>query len=563
MTINYKIISTMLVTICLQGLVNYAIGDENNDIIVIAGKADGIRHLKATKLAIEAFPKSKRYVNIGTTNKMKEAWNDEFHSTDELNFLERPKQAIQMFDPVRNHKENSPVIFMTGHGFSPRVESNPRTAGLQSIFKNGETALNNKVLGNLIGKKLDNTKYNRIIATQCYSGSIHNISFDFENVCSLSSTDWKSPSIVTQKDNINLYVKGILIEKQSSNLGLNSNGKMNLIDAHIAGILTDYKNDSKQSPSSIAYVDYILGEGPYLNFDSQISSRKNCNKNSNQSSGGVSSLTKLFENITKMSQGSSRKELALSPIEFSRLDNLSQDLYLKLKKNKKINKMLSYCPSLVFKQTKEDSLEKEINELVKQKKLYDVETEEISSRLLESKNEFINNFLEMKPNLNSLSKNIDLIQFLTKIKIQTPSISEELISTKISKFFERKVNANKILISDLESKKAAFTDQFEYLQNELQSSQYYNNIKESFDEARKLSDKSSSILVSIKNKYEELSELKLGFTKNFDEDKSIRICRNLNTFIEKMRKRSYFFKKASIDQVNKLNSLIRCENEPL
>jgi len=165
-------------------------------------------------------------------------------------------------------KENA-LVFITGHGVGPQSREELLGGGLPVFGSHGvQTQYSNHNLQNVIRDCSGPDRFIRLVGTHCYSGGLSNIVFDekIPNICSASSTDglhfgWSSDE--GPPGGISLYGQAFFNELKHREFPLGKTGSVSLLEAHLSGFLSDSLNDGRAQLSSLAYVDYVLHEGPY------------------------------------------------------------------------------------------------------------------------------------------------------------------------------------------------------------------------------------------------------------------------------------------------------------
>lgn len=229
-----------------------------SNVLVIAGGADATRHENVSKLAFDVAQRFGQKALIATNKKWEWLPGQQFLPADSGAQM---GMAFSFFGSARNPEKFSSAIslvFINDHGGASSLQDGPIASTI--VLGNGEL-WSGAELSKQIKQSLLNQKYVRLVGIQCYSGGLHEISFENENTCSASNTDFASVSNSDPK--ISAYGKGFWEEIRNPRLDLDGDGKVNLMEAHFAGALSDTLNEGKGQTSSMAYVDKVLAHGPY------------------------------------------------------------------------------------------------------------------------------------------------------------------------------------------------------------------------------------------------------------------------------------------------------------
>jgi hypothetical protein len=138
----------------------------------------------------------------------------------------------------------------TGHGFEP--DDGP------AIHRNATIGLDK--LSQLFKKNQNKTV--RLLSTQCYSGSMHQLAFENNNVCVSASTDRRTAHF-NPADGTAEHQGAFLSASAQNGWDLDHNGRMSMYERHLSGLLADTQNYSRSDLSSNAYIDFITKSGAY------------------------------------------------------------------------------------------------------------------------------------------------------------------------------------------------------------------------------------------------------------------------------------------------------------
>jgi hypothetical protein len=153
-------------------------------------------------------------------------------------------------------------IFINGHGHSTNNENKPEETGI--VLKNGK--ISHDLLDQYIDDEIPFMTKVKITAPYCFSGGIHSISFYRPNTCSVSATDFRTPS----------YGEGDIFFGTTSSYGTNFSKLINkkpilsLADAHKEIVLSDFRNDQRGSLSSMDFIKRKLSQSQYGSSQSLI-----------------------------------------------------------------------------------------------------------------------------------------------------------------------------------------------------------------------------------------------------------------------------------------------------
>lgn len=165
------------------------------------------------------------------------------------------------------HKQSKPggssLIFINDHGGAPVSNDDPASA---TISLGGQIDLRTQDFGDFANLKLSDQKYVRLVGIQCFSGALHEVSFQNENTCSATSTDFSVTNLSDER--ISLYGQGFWYAANSatyerSPADLDENGEVSLLEAHYAGMVEDTNNEGRGQTSSMAFIDKVLKQGAY------------------------------------------------------------------------------------------------------------------------------------------------------------------------------------------------------------------------------------------------------------------------------------------------------------
>ena len=158
--------------------------------------------------------------------------------------------------------------------WAPRKRTNfPISPGLSRIsLPAGKEYISHQKISDSIRSVTRNYNAVKIIGIHCYSGGTHEIAHKNQNTCSLSSSDYLSPSF--SKIYINLYGEGIIDERNATasnkKFDLNKDGKTSMLEAHFAGLANDNMNFGRNTTSSMAYLDKVLSQGAYAHNEENL-----------------------------------------------------------------------------------------------------------------------------------------------------------------------------------------------------------------------------------------------------------------------------------------------------
>ncbi|OQW47228.1 MAG: hypothetical protein A4S09_15660 [Proteobacteria bacterium SG_bin7] len=159
------------------------------------------------------------------------------------------------------------TIFINNHGGSPNSLKDPKSAAVL-LYKDPLNILTrtpkitHTELEGLIQKYVPKSTKVNLVGIHCFSGALHHISFSGPNICSSSSTDFKSRTNTPEETNA--YGRGFWNELENKNFDLNKDGKTSLYEAHLSALSHDPYNNGKGELSSITFVSSVLGEGEYI-----------------------------------------------------------------------------------------------------------------------------------------------------------------------------------------------------------------------------------------------------------------------------------------------------------
>ena len=149
-------------------------------------------------------------------------------------------------------------IFISDHGFEPSSESKPKSSGLYM----SRAKVTHQDLNELIRDNVPQDRKVILVGAYCYSGGLHNISFENSNVCSAAVTDFRTPAAGGNWfTGIPTY--GNNFWKSALKLRKASGSKPALYESHVEASRDDFLNDWRGDLSSFAYVDQVLNQGPY------------------------------------------------------------------------------------------------------------------------------------------------------------------------------------------------------------------------------------------------------------------------------------------------------------
>jgi len=152
----------------------------------------------------------------------------------------------------RLQPEDTLTIYLNDHGDAPTSATDAISGSVVlygrdlSLFP---PELKDTELLQMIAQDVPEGTPVKIVAQLCYSGGLNEIAFALPNVCSATSTDFRSMGYVKTQ-----YSHGFWAQA--------SQGK-SLLESHFAGLLADTYNQKRGQTSSMAYVDKVLHEGPY------------------------------------------------------------------------------------------------------------------------------------------------------------------------------------------------------------------------------------------------------------------------------------------------------------
>ncbi len=153
-------------------------------------------------------------------------------------------------DTVSTSGGNNIVLYFTGHGGAPSDATKPETS---SVMFFGKEYTYNEIQAVLA--KYPNTKF-KVISDACFSGGVHSISKNLNNVCSSSPVPY-----FTQ------FYNGSPVEMiWSRNVWADiyrTKGKTSLAKASFEGFNSDIANVNLGNMSSFDFVDFTLKKGAY------------------------------------------------------------------------------------------------------------------------------------------------------------------------------------------------------------------------------------------------------------------------------------------------------------
>jgi len=147
-------------------------------------------------------------------------------------------------------------LLVNGHGFSTKNERRPENTGLVL----DKEKLTHKKLGDLIWDNIPFFTKVKMIAPYCFSGGIHTIAFDRPRTCSVSATDFRTPSY-GEGDIFSGGTTTAFGSKRS--LLIRKNPNMSFEESFQRTAEKDFLNDQRGTTSSMAYLKKLLGEGAY------------------------------------------------------------------------------------------------------------------------------------------------------------------------------------------------------------------------------------------------------------------------------------------------------------
>jgi len=168
------------------------------------------------------------------------------------------KQALKDLPPGENLK-----IFLSDHGYEPTDEKVPLTSGLML----GKVRFSHKDFADIIKEVVPKERKVLLIGSYCFSGGLHSISFENDNICSSAVTDFRTPARAeefTGPIKIADPTYGASFWDASLRMLAKEKKRPALFQAHVEAVLGDTPlNDWRGDLSSFAFVDHVLGEGPY------------------------------------------------------------------------------------------------------------------------------------------------------------------------------------------------------------------------------------------------------------------------------------------------------------
>lgn len=192
----------------------------------------------------------------------------------------KTKQDIEnVFKMVATDLKKGDVVNLNinNHGNAPSSKKHPLSSTialdihLQDKFPYisvGEMSMFE--LKQLIKKYFSNHQV-QIVSSQCYSGSAHEISFEEENICSISSTDYRSTSYT--KGGHDMFAEGVLSALTDHSYDFNKDNQTSLFEAYLSAIFNDFSgNKGRGSLSSDAFLSKKLSLDAYNlnNYEFQL-----------------------------------------------------------------------------------------------------------------------------------------------------------------------------------------------------------------------------------------------------------------------------------------------------
>ena len=157
-------------------------------------------------------------------------------------------QAIK--DMVSNTKNSNIVIYLTGHGDAPEDPAKPETS---SVMFFGDLYSYKEIQQVLA--KYPTAKF-KIISDLCFSGGVHTISKNLNNVCSASPVPYFTKFYHGSPVKI-IWTRYVWQEIYRTK------GRTSLAKASFEGFDKDIANINLGNLSSFDYVHFILKKGPY------------------------------------------------------------------------------------------------------------------------------------------------------------------------------------------------------------------------------------------------------------------------------------------------------------
>lgn len=159
---------------------------------------------------------------------------------------------------LKKLKEGEPLkIFINDHGTAPHSESDELSSG----FYMSSGKISHEEFEDVLKSVIPKNQKVILVGAHCYSGGLHNISFDLPNMCSASASDFRTTA-----------VSGSLLKEYGETFWNNASGHT-LSETQNRTTEMIYSNDYRSQISSMAYIDKVLGVGPYkerLNFFERV-----------------------------------------------------------------------------------------------------------------------------------------------------------------------------------------------------------------------------------------------------------------------------------------------------
>jgi hypothetical protein len=152
------------------------------------------------------------------------------------------------------------LLFIDDHGDTAESEKDPASAKIVLRSTNVFTAppkISVREFGDILDATIPRSARIKIVADFCYSGGLHQLAFNHDNIATAVVTDFRTVATIKAP-----YVEGFWRE-------IAADAKTSLIEAHLAGLLNDQGNAGRGVISSIAYVQSLMKQGPYKEVDDQ------------------------------------------------------------------------------------------------------------------------------------------------------------------------------------------------------------------------------------------------------------------------------------------------------
>lgn len=218
------------------------------------------RYTRAFTLASEGSRKMGHDVIVASTNG---SWS--LPGTEEIlpaNNEDEISDAIKAAS-ARLREGDTFVVNISGHGGPPDDELLPGRAWIRLNSPDSSSGhMTFREFGQTLVWLVPKGVTIKLMTDVCFGGGIHQISFNFDHVCSASLGDFRSPTWWGPRRPA--YAVGFWEQLVHKKVDVSKETVSNLYEAHTAGFLKDGGlNWGRGSISSFDYVDFVLKEGPY------------------------------------------------------------------------------------------------------------------------------------------------------------------------------------------------------------------------------------------------------------------------------------------------------------